>query len=313
LIGLVMTGSDAATALAFFFLIFHCITQCAISSIDPGGIHTALSSFSKGTTDEEALKMLSDLRCTPPTIAVTAEAYYTRSTGSGKQRRTETVVTHKECADFPYEYWSDSTPRIRGLEKYRHLEISIEPTFDYHDSNTRGDLQRFQRSLEDKCRGYRGSVRSRIDIHVNSSALQVFATVSQGPVSLWGHNILATRSPRVQLSPLWSPGCYRLCCWIFPGVGTLYRIAYLLSNRRVVYPMVKNIANISSTCSVLNENWHAKSCNGEERVSDNTTAQTSCSSCDGLGLRGIFGHVGFGLVSLTCTECSGSGYAKSNV
>jgi len=312
---LVDGDSDAALGLLIFFVIFHGVTQFAISSIDPGSIHAALSSFSEGITDEEALMTLSELRCTPPVITVTAEAYHTRSTGSGKNRRTETIVDHTECADFQYASWLDTTPRIHGLEMYRHLEIIIEPMLNCDDKQTSDELQNLTNQLEGICQGYGPSVRSRIDIHVKASTLEVFDTISRGSTTLCSHNVLATRSPGVQLSSVWSPSCYMCFCWIFPGAGTIYRIMYLLSNRRVVYPLVKRISVDVQRCDPGSSlKWYAKACHGEELVFNDAIDQSSCcSQCDGLGLRGIFGPVGLGLLSVTCTQCSGSGSAKPRV
>eukprot|EP00928_Gymnodinium_smaydae_P069949 TRINITY_DN5389_c0_g1_i1.p1 TRINITY_DN5389_c0_g1~~TRINITY_DN5389_c0_g1_i1.p1 ORF type:complete len:370 (-),score=11.82 TRINITY_DN5389_c0_g1_i1:104-1213(-) len=314
-ISLLASGdTEAVVAILIFFVFFHGITQCAISIIDPGSIHAALSSFSEGTTDEEAQKTLSELRCTPPVVTVTAEAYHTISRGSGKDRKRETIIDHTERADFQFASWLDTTPRIYGLEKYRQLEIMIVPTFNCDDKRTSEELQSLTQQLEGVCRGYGQSVRSRIDVYVKASALEVYDTVSQGPVTVCSHNILATRSPGVELSRFWSPNVYRCCCWIWPGAGTIYRMIYLLSNRRVVYPLVKRISMDVQLCDPESSlNWCANGRLREESVFNSVMDQSSCCSlCDGLGLRGVFGPIGLGLLSVTCKECSGSGFAKGN-
>jgi hypothetical protein len=244
-----LIDGDFVLFLVIFFAVFHGISQGVIMMIDPGGVYTGLKSLSEGITDDEALKILEGVRNAPPEIEVVAEAYTIHTTGSGKDRRTETRVVHTAKGTLQYVSWSDATVCLTGLDKYSELELSVKPCFTCHDKATSDALAALVDKKVSQCRSHASNVRYRTDIHVKTDSFEMSETAgehSDGSTFLEGHNILATRSPGVKVSALWSPISYRLCCWFCPGLGALYRILYFLTNRRLILPVKK----VVSTCAI---------------------------------------------------------------
>jgi hypothetical protein len=229
-----------------FWAIWHFVTQCAVTAIDPGGVSAGLESLSEGITDDEALKMLESLRAAPPEVEVVAEACNVTSTGSGKNRRTHTTVVHTARETLQYASWSDKTVCLTGLSKYRQLEFRVEPSLTCFDAATQTELDALVKRKVGECNSYScHHVRSRTDIHVKAESYTFGATIaeaSDGSTELADHNILATRSAGVKVSLFWSPSFYKACCWLCPGAGACYRILYFLTNRRYVLPVPKVVS-----------------------------------------------------------------------
>lgn len=244
-----------------FFFGFHFVTQCAICGMDPMGVMAGLSSLSEGITDDEALKILQALRDSPPEIEVLAEAYRTESHGTGKDRRTRHITVHIARNTFQYASFRDTSVCLTGLGKYSQLELSLEPTYNLADEETKKKLAEVVQKTINEALSYTSQVRSRTDVHVKVEKISASRTVEMHSGYWWldSKNIFATRSPGVKVSGFWSPSFYMFCCCIWPLLGTLYRILYLLTNRRYVLPVQK----VVSVNKIDGPGWKSKDEAGE--------------------------------------------------
>merc|ERR1712151_430368 len=126
--------------MVLFGCCFHCCTQGALNSLDPGAVHASLKSLEEGMDDERTTAVFEELMRTPPTVKVVAEAYHTETettgTGSNSSTTTRTVIDHREEQLFAYASWKDVSGHVTGLDDYKVAAVEVVPQIECSDMAT---------------------------------------------------------------------------------------------------------------------------------------------------------------------------------
>jgi len=85
-------------------------------------------------------KILAKAKASAPRINMHVECYHyeTRTTGSGKNRRTRQVkvVTHRASQPIQYGAWRDVSTRVEGLATHGIVRVEMQKGITYHDQLT---------------------------------------------------------------------------------------------------------------------------------------------------------------------------------
>lgn len=228
---MILQGQPFLIVMVAFGYMFHFCTQMGLSMADPGRVTATLTSLEEGLEDSDLVGILTDLRRTRPTITVTTQAYHTTSSGSGKNRRTHTHIDHTETAEFPYASWKDVSGAIKGLDDHSVVALEVVSSFQPSDTPTGSKFTALQDRLFNVCSQYRTSVRSETVVSLGGTH----------PVA--GSRVFVSRSPGAKTACWMSTKSYLVCRFAFPGLGTLYRVAFFMSMTNKRYSIIKQVSS----------------------------------------------------------------------
>jgi hypothetical protein len=222
----------------FFGYMFHLATQWGLWQFDPGNVHAALESLEEGVDDKVTASIFEDLRRTPPTVRLTAEAYH--ETRSGSRNTTHTVVDHTAQDEFRYGSWKDVSGSVAGLDNHAVAVVEVVAMIKCADTATTESLEKLMEGLKDECRKAAPgrSVRSGQRIVLEHPTYEVD-----------GSRVFATRSPGAEHAGWMKASIYTKCRFAFPFLGTIYRLIFFKSMAHVRYKVIKEISTTSQVYS----------------------------------------------------------------
>lgn len=225
------TRSPFLLIFVLFGCCFHCCTQAMLSMFDPGKVSETLGDMERGMEDESTAALFEELRRTPASVKVLAEAYHTETSGSGEQQSTRTVIDHMEEENFLYASWKDVSGCVDGLDEYKFCAVEVVPKIEFADADTATSLNSVKERLLDECRRYRSSVRSSDTVSLKHPKHEVC-----------GSRVFVTRSAGEDLPSWMTKDAYTMCRFAGPCCGTLYRTLFLISITNVRYTITKLIS-----------------------------------------------------------------------
>lgn len=206
-----------------------------VSCTDPAAVNQTLQSLDEGMDDEATAAVFDELRKVPAEVTVIAEASHQEWKDRGEDRTLETVIDHRERANFPYASWKDVSGRAAGLDQYKVAAVEVVPRISSADAETRASLKSLTDKLLDICRRYRhggGDVKSYQAIRLNHpkgltvNGSRVFVTSSAGENAPW-----------------WmGKANYTACRFLWPGLGAIYRLLVFKSLANLRYTITKSIS-----------------------------------------------------------------------
>jgi len=244
--------------LVFFW---HLWCQFLLSLADPWDMGAILRSLGEDWDHAETTMLFDELRHSPPSVRVTAQAYQV-------DHNCELTVDHSEVAEFRFASWSDVSGDP-GLNKHAVAAIRVVPAIECADPATVESFHEHEQRLIGLCKsacpekGTDGLKRHNpammsgtrlmhwFSVHhstcpIEKSRWDLLPTLGQVKGEDMGRKtqdrVIVTRRPGVKHACWMSASTYHLCRFAFPFFGTIYRLLVLNSMSIVQYRVAKLIS-----------------------------------------------------------------------
>lgn len=256
-------GESSPLSLLFCGLAFcwHLWCQFLLGLADPWDMGAILHSLGEDRDHTETTMLFDELRHSPPSVRVTAQAYQL-------DHNNELTVDHSEVAEFRFASWSDVSGEPR-LNKHAVAAIRVVLAIECADPATVESFHEHEQRLIGLCKsacpekGTDGLKRHNLwetsgtrlmhwfGVHhstcpIEKSRWDLLPTLGQVRGEDMGtktqDRVIVSRRPGVKHACWMSAPTYHLCRFAFPLFGTIYRLLVFKSMTNVQYRVAKLIS-----------------------------------------------------------------------